>query len=290
MVDSSKLTAYAIEFLMGALTFQPASALLERFNDNSTQPGAPASQATNPSPAQNGADPQDTVILASDGAETQFTGDGFNGSQFQQTALFYTAQQIFLGQNNQDANASPQPLQAHPNPAQAPGAPQQSAAGGVNAANDPAPSPSGSTPQQELQTLDQTLQELGINPQSITLFNRLSLLLYANNPAALRVLVQSIQGGAQNSAQAGNATTASSQASSSSFQPQASVQAPPLSAGNGADDSAAQAALAQPQTNSQQSAETQSSSSNSQGSSAAQLAAAADQSQDSQGQTVDTTA
>jgi hypothetical protein len=290
MVDSSKLTANAIEFHMGALTFQPGSVLLERFNDNSTQPGAPASQATNPSPAQNGADPQDTVVLAGQDAETQLTGDGFNGSQFQQTALFYTAQQIFLGQNNQDANATPQPLQAPLTQAQAPGAPQQPAAGGANAANYPAANSSGSSPQQELQTLDQTLQELGINPQSISLFNRLSLLLYANNPAALRVLVQSIQGGAQNSAQTGNANTASNQASNAGSQPQASVQAPPPPAGSEADDSAAQAAPAQPQTDSQQNPETQSSASYSQGSSAAQLAAVADQSQSSQGQTVDTTA
>lgn len=112
---------------MAALTFQPASVLQETFNDNSAQPGAPASQVTNPSQAQNAAAAQDTVTLSGKGAETQFTGDGSNGSQFQQTALFYTAHQILLGQNNRDANGDTQPLQAAPTPAQAPGAPQQPA-------------------------------------------------------------------------------------------------------------------------------------------------------------------
>ena len=41
------------------------------------------------------------------------------------------------------------------------------------------------------------LQQLGINPQSISLFNRLALLLYANDPAALQQFVQQLQQGAQ---------------------------------------------------------------------------------------------
>jgi hypothetical protein len=53
------------------------------------------------------------------------------------------------------------------------------------------------TPIAELSQLDETLQQIGINPQSISLFNRMAMLLYANDPAALKTLVQSLQTGAQ---------------------------------------------------------------------------------------------
>ena len=65
----------------------------------------------------------------------------------------------------------------------------------------------GTTPQQELQQLDSTLQDLGINPQSISLFNRLGLLLYANDPAALQNLVQTLQTVDQQLQQIGGAAT-----------------------------------------------------------------------------------
>jgi len=62
-----------------------------------------------------------------------------------------------------------------------------------------APDASGATqtPQQELAQLDQTLQQIGINPQSISLFSRMAMLLYANDPAALRNLVETLQQVAQ---------------------------------------------------------------------------------------------
>lgn len=85
--------------------------------------------------------------------------------------------------NSQAAAASNTPassISGDPPPAvAAPGAPSQTAAA--------------TNPQQELAQLDQTLQQLGIDPQSISLFNRMGLLLYANDPAALQNLVQALQ-------------------------------------------------------------------------------------------------
>jgi hypothetical protein len=40
-------------------------------------------------------------------------------------------------------------------------------------------------------------KNIGVNPQSISVFNRIAMLLYANDPAALRMLVQTLQKGAQ---------------------------------------------------------------------------------------------
>jgi hypothetical protein len=45
---------------------------------------------------------------------------------------------------------------------------------------------SAGTPQETLQQLDQELQLLGINPQDISLINHMSLLLWVNDPVALR--------------------------------------------------------------------------------------------------------
>jgi hypothetical protein len=49
------------------------------------------------------------------------------------------------------------------------------------------------TPQQKLLQLDHTLRRLGINPQSISLANRMSMLPDANNPATLRAVVTEVR-------------------------------------------------------------------------------------------------
>jgi Cu/Ag efflux protein CusF len=54
-------------------------------------------------------------------------------------------------------------------------------------------------PQETLQQLDQELQRLGINPQDISLMNRMALLFWVNDPAALRQFVQGMQPSAANS-------------------------------------------------------------------------------------------
>jgi len=67
------------------------------------------------------------------------------------------------------------------------------------------------TPQQELAQLDQTLQQLGVDPQSISLFNRIGLLLYANDPTALADLVKALQAVDQQLGQLNGATNTTTQ-------------------------------------------------------------------------------
>lgn len=105
------------------------------------------------------------------------------------------------------AQASVSPVSAQANPAvnnlaqaDVQVAPENGAANA--AANSSIPS----TPQQELQQLDTTLREMGFAPQSISLFNRLGLLLYANDPAALHNLVTALQAVDQQLQQLGGLT------------------------------------------------------------------------------------
>jgi|HubBroStandDraft_2_1064218.scaffolds.fasta_scaffold95407_2 hypothetical protein len=51
--------------------------------------------------------------------------------------------------------------------------------------------PSSVNAQEQLQELDRTLQQLGINPESVSLIRRVELLVLANNPAALQQYFQS---------------------------------------------------------------------------------------------------
>jgi hypothetical protein len=83
----------------------------------------------------------------------------------------------------------------------------QSAASTASAAAGP------QTPQQQLTQLDQSLQGLGISPQSIPLSTRMAMLIYSNDPAALRLLVTQLQSSNQTStsgtgAAAGDSTQA----------------------------------------------------------------------------------
>lgn len=63
------------------------------------------------------------------------------------------------------------------------------------------------TQQQQLEQLSQTLLALGINPQSISFYNRVSLLQSANDPPALRNLVRALGIIAQPTSQAAAAQT-----------------------------------------------------------------------------------
>jgi hypothetical protein len=123
--------------------------------------------------------------------------------------------------NNAQQTPEGQPTAQVPTPTQTQNTAVGLAAG--NAANG-GNAPAGATSsQQELQQLDQTLQQLGINPQSISLFNRLALLLYANDPAALQQFVQQLQQGAQDVGE-GNALAATP-ATLSAAQPQNTASA-----------------------------------------------------------------
>lgn len=88
-----------------------------------------------------------------------------------------------------------------------------SAASANSVSSSAAPNLVSATPQQQLEQLDQTLQEIGINPQSIALFNRMAMLLYANDPAALKVLVQNLQSTVPQTASPAAASNAGADAS-----------------------------------------------------------------------------
>ncbi|HEY7826148.1 MAG TPA: hypothetical protein VIC00_04945, partial [Candidatus Acidoferrales bacterium] len=74
----------------------------------------------------------------------------------------------------------------------------------VNAAALPAASAlagsTNSTQQQELAQLDQILQRMGVDPQSISIFNQLAMLLYVNDPVALQQFISALQGAVPQSA------------------------------------------------------------------------------------------
>ncbi|MGH9686174.1 MAG: hypothetical protein ACRD5K_03670 [Candidatus Acidiferrales bacterium] len=173
----------------------------------------------NANQAQNSPAPADTVTLTNQAPEGQQARQDSNGGRFDRAAFLRAG--LFVGANNAESNrqAQPPPLpvllpEIHAQNAPAPA----TFANGPDATANPAPNaaanaanlgntaaaanptaasdPAASTPQQQLQQLDQSLQQLGINPQSISIFNRMAMLLYANDPTALRLLVQTLQSAA----------------------------------------------------------------------------------------------
>ncbi|HTZ75411.1 MAG TPA: hypothetical protein VMB47_15925 [Candidatus Aquilonibacter sp.] len=189
----------------------------------------------------------DSVTLTGRTAESQQNGNGKdNGAQMGEASVFFFAErQSFRAANgsggNQTASTAPSlPVKiadeatltggkaAAASNTQTIPATNQETAGPSNSVDETAataataaPSPSATTtnsttngsgaadtPIAELAQLDNTLQQMGIDPQSISLFSRMAMLLYANDPAALRVLVQTLQNGADqltSAAQSGQA-------------------------------------------------------------------------------------
>lgn len=271
---------------MASITFQPGIVPLEALQGGTAQQAAPGAPTTNPNQAQNAPALQDTVVLTGRVAETALNGDNQNGSQFEGAAAFFAAQGIFNAQSNLGAAAQPAPA-ITPTQTGAPETPQTmaQAAAATNPANsadpaiaaavaansqagandataaDPAGGTAG-TPAQQLAQLDQTLQQLGVNPESLSLADRMGMLLYANDPAALRVMVQEIQGGGQDAAQAPEDTAAQTQPPAQTLL-QTSGQAPP-----------ANPAQAQVQTQSPAAAQVEDQNTNSAGGAPSQLAVA----------------
>ncbi|MFZ3379377.1 MAG: hypothetical protein WA211_13875 [Candidatus Acidiferrales bacterium] len=180
----------------------------------------PASQA--PAPASNGAQ-QDTVTLS--GAAPP-NGDG--GQRFVLLAAFTLLSQEITFPPETAANGASVPADGEASSDAAPAAATDqeaasaaaqepananaiavaAAAGGAlpagnagiaNAASraaDTGVATSGDSltaPQETLQQLDQELQRLGINPLDISLMNRMGLLLWVNDPAALQQFVQALR-------------------------------------------------------------------------------------------------
>jgi hypothetical protein len=76
---------------------------------------------------------------------------------------------------------------------------QAPASGGATAT--PVTASSAAPAQQTLQQLDRVLQQLGIDPQSLSLISREGMLNWVNDPAALRQIVQNVQAAANSSQQ-----------------------------------------------------------------------------------------
>jgi hypothetical protein len=61
------------------------------------------------------------------------------------------------------------------------------------------------TQKQQLQRLDETLRQMSIDPQNVSIFKQLALLFYASNPGGLEEFVRQFQATAQQSLQQGTA-------------------------------------------------------------------------------------
>lgn len=211
---------------------------------DAAQQQAPATATpVNANQAQGAPAPADTVTLTNQAAEGQLAGQDPNAGQFDPPA-FVGATGLFFGaagaQQNAEANfqitpalpillpeAQNAPAAATANgagapanqnpPANAPANAANAAAAGAganaaNAAGADDPAAAANAPQLELQQLDQTLLQLGVNPQSIPIANQLAMLVYANDPAALELLVQALQTtSTQQGAAQGGANTAATQ-------------------------------------------------------------------------------
>jgi hypothetical protein len=89
--------------------------------------------------------------------------------------------------------------------------PVAAATANAEAAASSASASSAAPAQQTLQQLDRVLQQLGIDPQTLSLISREGMLNWVNDPAALRQIVQTVQSAA-NSAQANGAVGAANPA------------------------------------------------------------------------------
>lgn len=227
---------------MAAPTFALTPVVPDAFQLTGTAPQQAPGNATpvNSNQAQGAPAPADTVTLTNQVAEGQQAGQDPNQGGFDQAAFVgaagavigadraptntQPAQQapalpvVLPGQQTQNAPAAAAANAADPaanqnQPANAPANnANAAAAGAANAPNaaDPAPATATNT---ELAQLDQILNQLGVNPQSIPISDQLAMLPYANDPAALQMFVQSLQTtAAQQGTTQAAATPAASQA------------------------------------------------------------------------------
>lgn len=199
---------------MATVTFQLTAVPQEAVAQNQPPQNGTGIPSLNPNEAQGAPAEQDTVTLTTQTAQGQLTQQNQPQTQPpppQEDEMFVAEAVIFGPPNavNQANQAAPQNAAAQ-NQAVAPQSQQQvAAAPAANTPNAADPNAAGGfqTPQQQLSQLEQVLQQLGIDPQSISLFNQLALLPYVNDPAALQAFVQQLQGGSnQNATQAGAAS------------------------------------------------------------------------------------
>jgi len=171
---------------MGTVTFQ-LNPVLQDDAPQATQQPAATGQSVNANQAQVEPAPQDLVTLSAKLSDSPGARREPHWTQFDRAGLLEDGNSVRANGtlNSLEPGLLPAPGQV-PEPQTANGADLQD---GISETEN---SVSLSTPAQQLEQLDRTLQELGINPQSISLFHRMGMLLYANNPAALKDLVQQL--------------------------------------------------------------------------------------------------
>lgn len=210
---------------MAAVSFQPITSPAQDAGEQASARGASQAPASNPQPAST---PNDTVSLSGTAvaAAQPGQGTGRSGADFvaQGPSVFQTLNSGAAAPNNNPvaATAATDPLGANggagiaapastaTNPVAAANAAVAQAASHANANSGATGATSALTTgaaasqgtlnssaqtaqQQQLAQLDQLLSALGVDPQSIPLFNQLSLLRYLNDPFRLRQLVQQLQ-------------------------------------------------------------------------------------------------
>ena len=228
------LDVFERECNMGAVSLQLGAIFQETIGEGARAQSTANATPVNPNQSQGAPAPQDTVTLTGQVFPGQLTQQ--NSPQqvpFQGSILFATAAQVqvFAAGNNGNTNT------------QAPEAPaiaqvqtqtqlQHPATGALATGNTANTGGAAQGSQQELQQLDQTLQQLGIDPQSISLFNRLALLLYANDPAALQQFVQQLQNGSTQVGEGTGATPIQTQPQAQNPEPPQNQTADPGQAGS----------------------------------------------------------
>lgn len=209
---------------MGTVTFQLNPVLQENAPQPAAQPATSAGQTVNANQAQAEPAPQDYVTLSTKlsdlpGARREPHWTRFDGD-------------VLAGAGVKSETGKTQSVLEQEAPAVSSLSAGSQAAAGTDQENAGTPSastPPLSTPAEQFSQLDRTLQELGIDPQSISLFHRMAMLLYANNPAALKDLVQQLPKAVETfTKQASNANSASQ----SEPQTQGQVQTQTVSSGS----------------------------------------------------------
>src|SRR5277367_173475 len=202
----------SIDLQITALHNGSAAIAVENAHVPQTQASSPVLPARGISAAPAANPLQDTVSLSGTllPQQRQQTAPSGGSAQPATFALLTQTTTFPPSQNTAAASATPPTIQNNA-PAAAAAPPAQATAGSqspvatATANADPTvmtPSASSTAPaQQTLQQLDRVLQQLGIDPQTLSLISREGMLNWVNDPAALRQIVQNVQAAANSSEQ-----------------------------------------------------------------------------------------
>ena len=196
--------------------------LQENAPQPAAQPITSAGQTVNANQAQAEPAPQDFVTLSTKLSDLPGARREPRWTQFEGVGLTGRGTKADVGKSQRMLKQEAPPASGQSAESQPTAAADQESVGAATAST-----PQLSTPAEQLSQLDRTLQELGIDPQSIRLFHRMAMLLYANNPAALKDLVQQLPKAVETLTK-----QASSANSASQSQPQTQDQTQSVSPGS----------------------------------------------------------